>query len=299
MKQSRESLSAILASQGRFEDAWSFWAKTLEANPRYHSAWYGYAELCLFVGREDEYRRTRQTMLKLFGESRESQIAERTGRACLLLPGTKDEIRHSAALAARPLASNPSARPYLFLRGLAEYRQGQFDAAVSTMRGRASAADLGSAPRLVEAMALNKLGRAAEARKTLVNAIESYDWRPERAVDQDAWICHVLRREAEGMIFPKLAAFLEGKYQPRDNDERIALRGICQFANRTRAAAELYAKAFAADPSLAIDVGRPHRYNAARMAALVGCGSGTDAAGLGKSEASTGVTRRGSGSGPT
>jgi hypothetical protein len=36
------------------------------------------------------------------------------------------------------------------------------------------------------------------------------------------------------------------------------------------------------DPSLANDVGRSHRYKAARMAALAGCGQGTDAAGLGE-----------------
>ena len=51
--------------------------------------------------------------------------------------------------------------------------------------------------------------------------------------DQDGWICHVLRREAEAMILPDLPAFLGGNYQPRDNDERLALLGVCQFTNRT------------------------------------------------------------------
>jgi eukaryotic-like serine/threonine-protein kinase len=133
-------------------------------------------------------------------------------------------------------------------------------------------------------MALSRQGRTAEARKTLAVATERYDWRPEHAVDQDAWICHVLRREAEGMIFPDLAAFLEGKHQPQDNDERILLLGTCEFANRTRTAAGLYADAFAANPPLANDVGRSCRYKAARMAALAGCGRGTDAAALGEAE---------------
>ena len=57
------------------------------------------------------------------------------------------------------------------------------------------------------------------------------------------------------MILPDLPAFLDGKYQPRDNDERLALLGICQFTNRTRALARLYADAFAAAPQLAEDVG--------------------------------------------
>ena len=88
--------------------------------------------------------------------------------------------------------------------------------------------------------------------------------------DQDGWIYHVLRREAEGLILPDLPAFLEGTYQPRDNDERLALLGVCQFADRTAAAARLYADAFAADPRLAEDLAAGHRYNAARAAALAG-----------------------------
>jgi eukaryotic-like serine/threonine-protein kinase len=86
------------------------------------------------------------------------------------------------------------------------------------------------------------------------------------------------------MILPNLPAFLDGKYQPQDNDERLALLGICQFKNRTRAMARLYADAFAAAPSLADDLGAGHRYNAARAAALAGCGHGEDATGLGEGE---------------
>jgi eukaryotic-like serine/threonine-protein kinase len=284
IKQSRKGLITTLVSQGEFEQARSSWAQTFADKPRDHGAWYGYAELCLFVGREEEYRQTRKLMLERFGKSTEPAIEERTGRACLLLPGTKEETGLSAALADRALASLPGYSHFLFLRGLAEYRQGQFDAALSTMRGHASAANLGSAPALIESMALYKLGRAGEAKMRLVSAIESYDWRPERAVDQDTWICHVLRREAENMIFPNLSGFLTGKHQPRDNEERIALRGLCQFANHTRAAAQLYADAFAADLSLAEDVGELHRFNAARMAALVGSGRGADAESLGEPE---------------
>jgi eukaryotic-like serine/threonine-protein kinase len=287
-EQCRIHLTAILTSLGEFEEARSAWAEVLASDPPDHNIWYGYAELCLFVGREDEYRRNRPILLDRFGNNTQPMIVERTARACLLLPPTPDELRVVVALAQRVLKKEWEQLPvyshYLFLRGLAEYRQDRFDAAVSTMRGRASAANLGPAPRLVMAMGLHRLGQAAEARSTLANAIESYDWRRERALDQDAWICHSLRREAEGMIFPSLAAFLEAKNQPRDNNERLALLGVCQFANRTRAAAQLYADAFAADPSLANDLGRSSRYKAARMAALAGSGLGSDAANLGEPE---------------
>jgi eukaryotic-like serine/threonine-protein kinase len=124
----------------------------------------------------------------------------------------------------------------------------------------------------------------AEARKTLAEAVASHDWRPDLVRDQDDWIYHVLRREAEGLILPGLPAFLAGTYKPRDNNERLALLGVCQFTNRTHALARLYADAFTADPRLTELPGTGHRYNAARAAAQAGCGRGADAAGLGVSE---------------
>jgi serine/threonine-protein kinase len=104
------------------------------------------------------------------------------------------------------------------------------------------------------------------------------------AISRDHWIWHVLRREAEAMIFPSTTAFLEGKHPPRDNTERLALLGVCRFKNRTYATARLYADAFAADPTLAEDPRSRQRYNAARAAAQAGCGRGTDAAGVGERE---------------
>jgi serine/threonine-protein kinase len=168
---------------------------------------------------------------------------------------------------------------FLFARGLAEYRQGRFEQAIATMRGDASRV-LGPAPRLVLAVALHQCGQVAEAREALAAAVLAYDWRATQVRDLHGWICHVLRREAEGMILPNLPAFLDGKYQPQDNDERLALLGVCQFTNRTRAMARLYADAFAAAPPLADDLGAGHRYNAARAAALAGCGHGEDARGF-------------------
>jgi len=77
---------------------------------------------------------------------------------------------------------------------------------------------------------------------------------------------------------------LEGKYEPRDNTERLALLGVSRFKNRTFASARLYADAFAADATLADDPRFSHRYNAARSAALAGCGYGEDAVNLAEAE---------------
>ena len=62
------------------------------------------------------------------------------------------------------------------------------------------------APQLAEAMALHRLGRREEARKTLAAAIGRFDWQDAKADNRDAWIYHILRREAEDLIGSRKAA---------------------------------------------------------------------------------------------
>jgi hypothetical protein len=90
-----------LMRQGRLEEARVAWQTVLEGNPLDHNARFGYAELCLFLGREDEYRRARQDLLARFFITDNPYFAERTGRACLLRPATGDELRQAVALARR------------------------------------------------------------------------------------------------------------------------------------------------------------------------------------------------------
>jgi serine/threonine-protein kinase len=283
------TLRAALIRGGRVDEALSAWEAAIDTYAD-HDTRYGYAEFCLFLGREAEYRRERRDLLAAFGKHPVLSpfTAERIARACLLLPASGDELRAAVALAERAAAVDRSkyagAYPYFrFAQGLAEYRLGRLDLAIAAMRGDAAGV-LGPAPRLVLAAALHRKGRVAEARKTLAAAVASHDWRADLVRDQDDWIYHVLRREAEGLILPELPAFLAGTHEPKDNDERLALLGVCQFADRTHALARLYAGAFAADPPLANDSVAGHRFRAARAAARAGCGRGTDVAGLGGEE---------------
>jgi serine/threonine-protein kinase len=281
------TIRALLIRAGRVDEVLYAWKA---ANDTFadHDTRYGYAEFCLYVGREVEYRRARQDLLKGFGRHPYLSpfTAERVARACLLLPASDDELRTAVALAERAAAVDrtkyAAGYPYFrFAQGLAEYRQGRLDIAIATMRGDASKV-LGPAPRLVLAMALRQTDQEAEARTTLATAVASHDWRAALVRDQDDWIYHVLRREAEALILPNLPAFLARTYEPRDNDERLALVGVCQFTNRTHALARLYADAFATDPRLVADPGAGHRFRAACAAAQAGCGHATDAAGLGE-----------------
>ena len=91
-----------------------------------------------------------------------------------------------------------------FAKELAHYRQGRFDDAIATMTGDASKAAeyLGPSPRLVTAMALYQNGQKDDARTLLAAAVLSNDWSKEKATGPEAWIAHVLRREAEALIVP-------------------------------------------------------------------------------------------------
>jgi serine/threonine-protein kinase len=301
-------IRSILMRQGRGQAVQVGWRQALEANPPEPTAWLGYAELCLFLGQQEEYRRARRALLDRFGATTDPYLAEPVGRACLLLPGTEDEVRKGAGLIDRAVAARGSTpgwiyRYFLFARGLAEYRQGRLASAISLMEGEASQV-MGPAPRLILAMAQHDQGQKKQARKTLATAF-AFDWSAAQADSRDVWICHILRREAERLILPNLPAFLRGEYQPRDK-ERLALLGVCQSQGLCHAAARLYADAFAAEPNLAENlaadcrsraalgdkqpVGRLEeltsvcRYPAARCAALAGCGLGADGARLGAAE---------------
>jgi serine/threonine-protein kinase len=157
------TLRTALIRGGRVDEALSAWKAAIEAY-QVHGAHYGYAEFCLFLGRKEEYRRARQDLLAAFGKHPDLTpfTAERIARTCLLLPASEDELRQAVTLAERAAAVDRSkyagAYPYfLFAQGLAQYRQGRLDLAISTMRGDASRV-LGPAPRLVLSMALHQKG---------------------------------------------------------------------------------------------------------------------------------------------
>ncbi len=208
-----------LIRRGRMEEARETWRTALEADPPEHDAWYGYAELCLFLGMEDEYLRSRRELLRRYGASTDPFIAERAARACLLRPLSGDELRTAATLGERAWSVDRAKYPgpypnFLFLRGLAEYRLGRPGRAIVLMQGEASRV-LGPAPGLVIAMAMHRERRTAEAREALATAVRSHDWSAARARDQDSWISHALRREAEGLILSDLPAPLEDRQKPR------------------------------------------------------------------------------------
>jgi serine/threonine-protein kinase len=199
-------LRFALVRMGRMEEARLARKEALEANSYPYDDWCGYAEFCLYLGLEKEYRNSRQALLRRFGSTTNPYVAARLALACLLLPATGDELRQAVDLAERAAAAERSKYPeayphFLYAQGLAEYRQGQFDRAVCTMRGDGGHVRRPDA-RLVLAMALYQSGQAEEARKTLAEAVPPPEVTTLEAWSTKDWGSHVLRREAEALILP-------------------------------------------------------------------------------------------------
>lgn len=261
----------FLVAQGHGDEVLQSWRDSGKNSVLTFSAWAGYPELCLYLGNEDEYRRARNSMLRSFGQTNNPAFAEQLARACLLTPASPDELNQAVSLVNLAVAAKlkaPAVAPYfLFSKGLAQYRQKQFGDAITTMRGDPGKV-LGPCPQLIIAMAQNRQGNNTDAVKTLASAVMSFDWRPSLADRRDIWIYHILRRESEGLILSNLPAFLNGDYHPQNNDERLALMGICQFSGRHSEAARMYLEAFADDPSLFDDPVTDFRYKAACAACM-------------------------------
>lgn len=204
-------LRTTLIRLGRLEEAQAAWRLAIEADPRSIAARDGYAEFCLFLGHADDYREERRILLERFDGVSEAQPAERIGRACLLLPASREETERAAILIDRALADRsppPPAwtRPYFLLaKSLAAYRLDRLDGSISILEGEAAAV-MGPCPRLIVAMAQHRLGRKGAAAESLASAIQSHDWVSSPPDSREAWIYHVLRREAENLIGPVTAA---------------------------------------------------------------------------------------------
>ena len=169
--EARQRLRGLLLRLGRGAEARAAWKEELAADPPKHDDWFGYAELCLFLGDEAEYRRARRDLLAQFGATTDpdGRRADRTRLPAAAGAGGRIAAGRRAhrARRGRRAPGREFAYPYcLFAQGLARYRQGRFDDAIKLMNGEAASV-MGPSPRLVLAMAQHQKGQKDQARKTL------------------------------------------------------------------------------------------------------------------------------------
>jgi serine/threonine-protein kinase len=120
--------------------------------------------------------------------------------------------------------------------------------------------------------ALTEKGQLEEAIVEFKEALrlrKDFDWAQKRLQEVERLV----------RLDRLLSAVLQGKDQPKDASERLALAHLCQrpFRKLYAAAANFYSAAFAEKPQLAEDLVLHYRYDAACAAALAGCDQGKDA----------------------
>jgi serine/threonine-protein kinase len=204
--EARRNLKNDLLQLNLLEETCAAWRSTIALQPPDHETWDGYAELCLYLGHDDDYRRACELLLNRFGDTTDPLIAERTGRACLFLPISEDKLRPAATLLDRALSADAAKYGgffsyFRFAKSLAEFRAGRLDSAKALLDAKTMNI-LGPAPRLLLAMIEHGLGQPQTARKDLETAVAAFDWDPAKANNREAWVYHILRREAEKMIRP-------------------------------------------------------------------------------------------------
>ena len=183
------------------------WAKALDSEAPTSGECKGYAELCLILGRDEDYHRVCEKLLARFGALNDPRECEWIGRACLLAPPTPEHLQKSIVLIDRALATDKSTYPqwlypyFLFARGLAEYRSGRYEQALAICEGEA-AGILGPAPKFIAALAHDRLGHEEAARQALARANEGYDWQGDPVRKRDGWMYFILRKEAMNQIGP-------------------------------------------------------------------------------------------------
>jgi tetratricopeptide (TPR) repeat protein len=204
-------MGTALLSQASPEDAVAAYQRAITLDRNDHPAWNHTAILWAQAGDHAGYRAHCRRMLDRFGGTTDLMVAERTARACLLLPLGGPELEAACELADRALTMAPghSVQPWAeATRGLAAYRRERLADAVA-WTDRCLSRGPGDWNRelpahLVRAMALLRLGRHDEAAAALATASDLYrtkvakpGGRTEGGDWHDQVICEVLRREAE------------------------------------------------------------------------------------------------------
>ncbi len=126
-----------LAQRGRWSESAEVFQRLIERQPARNRNWVTLAPLLVYTGQMDQYARFRRELLQAFSSANDPLSAERTSKACLLIPVSRSEAATPARLAAHAaqVGANHDLLPYLlFAKGMSEYRVGEPQAAVATLQ---------------------------------------------------------------------------------------------------------------------------------------------------------------------
>jgi serine/threonine protein kinase len=201
----------VHARRGEWREALTNWNLVVKFAPEDHIGYMYFAPVLLQLDDVAGYKDCRAQMLRQFGNTADSRIAERMVKASLILPATANEMATITRMAgvAGNVETNVEGRDFnLFAKGFAEYRLGHYTSAAEWLE-QVIPLDPGSSCRaetfLVLAMTQSQLGQTAASRESLAKAMDvvNHSLRQEGHLEDDwnDWIIiHVLVREAATLI---------------------------------------------------------------------------------------------------
>ncbi|MBC8872543.1 MAG: protein kinase [Planctomycetes bacterium] len=202
--------------RAKWQDAAADLDRAIKLGPSDRRIWY----VCGFVHAElgdlPRYRQFCRDLQACFGETRDPVAAEQTAKLCLLVPNAVDDRTLPSKLAERAIGAGPDhslMRFFQLVKGMAEYRDGQFASAIQWLgKSYDLCAKSGNTyPETLDclflAMAHYQLDQVDEARDWLGKARQIMDTRfptIESGDLGDNWhdrlSCQVVRREAESLL---------------------------------------------------------------------------------------------------
>jgi eukaryotic-like serine/threonine-protein kinase len=203
----RHERAMVYAGQGKWEQAGADLTRALELQSDDHLVWYRALVVQAQLGNKEEYRRLCRGVLKHYGDTTDPQIAERTAKACLLLPDVLENRQKLSELADLAVASPPNHTLmawFCLAKGLTEYRTDRYAEAAEwlnkTLNGKPSL-QAATMARFVQAMTQQQRGQKKEAKVTLAQAQQLSRGLPTLEQDWLNWVFNDhLRREAEALI---------------------------------------------------------------------------------------------------
>ena len=167
-------LGDVHARRGEWPAAATNYTRSIQADPTNHFAYHLLTPVLVEMGDIQGYQRHRREMLRLFSGNLDPSIAERIGRDCLLLPCSPPELALAAKMADTAVTTGPTNSGWMrFVKGLAQYRQGDFSSATQWLNeagARATDPALQLQVEVVLAMTEYKLNQPEAARQRLAKA---------------------------------------------------------------------------------------------------------------------------------
>jgi tetratricopeptide (TPR) repeat protein len=218
--QLREMRGWLHARRAHWQQAAADFAKATELDPDNHFNCFFLAHLHLESGDTEGYRQVCSQMLQRFGRTEDSEVARRTSRVCLLVPGAVADYNLPLKLAEQAVTRGSEyPRVSEFVKGMADYRTGQYDSAIKCF----SDSIVDEIPRerdpalgylfdrinaeLFSAMAHHRLGQTAKAEQLLAKARQVMEAEFPKVEGGDigpkwrGWVgCRIALREAEALI---------------------------------------------------------------------------------------------------